>query len=79
MLENAPKEYFINNDNDSVTPETPLAAHKSVMRGTLIWITSKLKRERRAQIQKRTEEFLSLNDTNATPRLTLQPSSIQPE
>lgn len=45
ILENALPEYFTN--NDSVTPETLWAAHKAVIRGTLIQITSGLKHERR--------------------------------
>lgn len=61
MLDKALKEYFVDNNNHSVTPATLWAAHKAVMRGKLIQISSQLKRERKVEIQKLTGEFLSIS------------------
>lgn len=71
ILEKALKEYFAENDNDTVSPGTLWAAHKVVMRGRLIHLSSQLKREQGAEIGKLMEEFLLLSKchkSNPTPQ-----------
>lgn len=60
----------------TVKPETPWAAQKSVIRGKLLQIVFKPKREYGADIQKHTEDFVSLSET---PRTTQCPAWTQPE
>lgn len=60
ILEQTLKDYFIENDNDSVSPATLWAAHKTVMRDKLTQLSSKLKRQHIADLQRGTEEFRSL-------------------
>lgn len=54
------KEYFLNNDIDDISPESLWAAHKTVVRGKLIQISTKHKREQRAEIDKFEKSFLLL-------------------
>lgn len=70
ILEKALREYFTESDNNTVSPGTLWAAHKAAMRGKIIQISSQLKRERGAEIQKLTEEFLLVSKhhkSNPTP------------
>lgn len=54
------KEYFLENDNAEVTLATLWAAHKTVLRGKLIQLSPKIKKEHRADLLKCTEEYQTL-------------------
>lgn len=70
MLDKDIWDYFQVNDNGEVSPETPWAAHKTVIRGKIIHISTKLKHERWADIEKLEREFhkLKKHRCNHTPR-----------
>lgn len=57
ILEKDIVEYFQVNDDGTVSPETQWASHMAVMRGKIIQLASKLKCERRADINKLEQEF----------------------
>lgn len=72
LLETAVKEYFLINETSEVSRSTVWAAHKSVIRGKLIQLASKLKAEHRADTLKHTEQFRTLakaHKHNPTPEL----------
>lgn len=60
VLETTLWEYFTINDTGEISPEMLWAAHKTVIRGKLIQITSQRKKERRAEITKLEGEFQKL-------------------
>lgn len=70
LLETALTDYFSENDTESILPGFLWAAHKAVMRGRLLQLSSQLKRESKAEVSQRTEDFRLLSKRhkqNPTP------------
>lgn len=67
-------EYFLLNNVDNISAETLWAAHKVVIRGKLIQISSQLKKERTMDIAKLERDFLLLRKNHKA-----NPSLVQPD
>lgn len=63
-LNNALREYFFLNDNDEVSSEVLWAAHKTYIKGKIIQISSKTKRDGRADIERLDKEYAALQNSH---------------
>lgn len=61
ILDKALSDYFSENDTGSVSPGCLWAAHKAVMRGRLLQLSSQLKKESRAEVLRLTADFRLLS------------------
>ncbi|XP_040197503.1 chromosome-associated kinesin KIF4-like [Rana temporaria] len=61
MLVKEIREYFENNDNNEISPSSLWGAHKAVLRGKIIQLSSKLRRERKVDIEKLERDFKFLS------------------
>lgn len=61
MIERDLKEYFRLNDTPDISPSSLWGAHKTVIRGNLIQLVSRLKREKQLDIANLEKNFQSLN------------------
>lgn len=60
LIEKDLKDYFHTNDTEAISPATLWAAHKVLIRGKIIQLSSCLKREHRAEIDNLTKKFHDL-------------------
>ncbi|XP_040198878.1 vomeronasal type-2 receptor 26-like [Rana temporaria] len=71
-IEKALKEYFLINDTDGISAETLWAAHKASIRGKIIQIATKLKKEKALKVEKLEREFASLSKQHKKDPLKVQ-------
>lgn len=64
MLEKEMKEFFLLNDVEDISPGALWGAHKAVIHGKLVQLTSQLKRECQVHVDKLDEEFKPLSKTH---------------
>lgn len=55
------QEYFLLNDTDDISPSTLWAAHKAAIRGSIIQISSRIRKARKMDIDRLEREFSSLS------------------
>lgn len=66
-IEKALNEYFIINDQTDISPEMLWAAHKVTIRGTLIQIATRIKKERQLDVLKLENTFSDLKAKHKKP------------
>lgn len=71
-LENAMKEYVHFNNMDGISAETLWAAHKATIRGKIIQIATKLKKERASDVEKLERDFAALRKHHKKDPSTVQ-------